>query len=81
VSVATIVLIVIILVMILVAAAYLISLARSLMRVAANLSAVNAEIKEIPRKTEPLNPILDSLSKDLREAQGALEGVLAKPRR
>lgn len=80
-SIATIVLILIILVMILVAAAYLISLARSLMRVATNLSEVNAAINEIPRKTEPLNPILDSLNKDLREARSALEGVLAKPRR
>jgi len=79
-SAAVIVLLAIIVVAILVIAAYLISFASSLMRVASNLSTVNAAITQIPRKTEPVAPILDSLRRDLGEAQGLLEGILAKPR-
>lgn len=80
-SAAEIVLLAIVLVAILVIAANLISLARSLMRVASNLSTVNSVIGEIPRQTEPVAPILDSLRRDLAEGQGMLEGILAKPRR
>jgi len=80
-SLAAIVLVIIIVVMVLVVAAYLMSLASSLMKVASNLSKVNAAISEIPGKTAPVEDVLNSLRKDLGEAQGALEGVLAKPRR
>lgn len=79
-SAAVIVLLVIIAVAILVIAAYLISLASSLLRVASNLSTVNSAISQIPQKTEPVAPILDSLRTDLGEAQSLLEGILAKPR-
>ncbi|MCA1694299.1 MAG: hypothetical protein LC749_05965 [Actinobacteria bacterium] len=79
-SAAEIVLLAIVLAAILVIAASLISLARSLMRVAANLSTVNSTIAEIPRQTEPVAPILDSLRRDLAEGQGLLEGILAKRR-
>lgn len=80
-SAAEIVLLAIVLVAILVIAANLISLARRLMRVASNLSTVNSAIGEIPRQTEPVAPILDSLRRDLAEGQGMLECILAKPRR
>ncbi|PZS23170.1 MAG: hypothetical protein DLM61_24485 [Pseudonocardiales bacterium] len=75
-----IVLVVIIVVAVLVIAAYLISLASSLLKVASNLSTVNRAIADIPRQTEPVGPIVESLKKDLREAQTLLEGILAKPR-
>lgn len=79
-SVATIVLLVIVFVAIVVVALSLISLATSLLRTASNLSKVNAEIDAIPGKTQPVEQIVDSMRKDLTEAQNALEGVLAKPR-
>lgn len=79
-SAATIVLLLIVLVTILVAAASLASIAASLMRVVRNLSTANEAIAEIPRKTEPVAPIIDSLRRDLGEAQGLLESILAKPR-
>jgi hypothetical protein len=56
----------------------LIMVARTLAQVARRLQVVIAAVSEIPAKVAPAEHVLTRINSDLGEAQGALEGLLAK---
>jgi hypothetical protein len=56
----------------------LIAVARILAQVARRLQVVIAAVSEIPAKVAPAEHVLTRINTDLGEAQGALEGLLAK---
>lgn len=56
----------------------LIMVARILIQVARRLEAVIAAVSEIPAKVAPAEHVLNRINTDLGEAQGALEGLVAK---
>jgi hypothetical protein len=56
----------------------LIMVARILAQVARRLQVVIAAVSEIPAKVAPAEHVLNRINSDLGEAQGALEGLLAK---
>jgi hypothetical protein len=56
----------------------LIMVARILAQVARRLQVVIAAVSEIPAKVAPAEHVLTRINTDLGEAQGALEGLLAK---
>ena len=53
-------------------------MARILAQVARRLQVVIAAVSEIPAKVAPAEHVLNRINSDLGEAQGALEGLLAK---
>ncbi|MCA1694294.1 MAG: hypothetical protein LC749_05940, partial [Actinobacteria bacterium] len=59
-------------------ALYLIAIARSLMRVASQLSVVLTSVGTLPEKVDPARGVLDGISTDLAEVQDLFEGLLTK---
>jgi hypothetical protein len=56
----------------------LITVAGILAQVARRLQVVIAAVSEIPAKVAPAEHVLNRINTDLGDAQGALEGLLAK---
>jgi hypothetical protein len=56
----------------------LIAVAAILFQVARRLQVVIAAVNEIPAKVAPAEHVLTHINTDLGEAQGSLEGLLAK---
>lgn len=56
----------------------LIAVAAILVQVARRLQVVIAAVSEIPAKVAPAEQVLNRINADLGEAQGSLEGVLAR---
>jgi HAMP domain-containing protein len=77
---AAIVTLVIVALVVAVLARYLLLIALSIRDVSSTLKEVNTAVGKIPAKAEPVAPILESLKRDLTQAQGELEGLLAKKR-
>jgi hypothetical protein len=75
---AVIVLIVAVVAIIAAMAAYLLPVIAGLARVNRGLDQAIASVGEIIQKTEPVNPIVESINADLDTAVGALEGLLVK---
>lgn len=63
---------------VLVLAAYLISIARILVRISAKLRAVNTGLHVVTERTEPVGSILGDINSDLAGADDALRAVLAR---
>jgi hypothetical protein len=59
---------------------YLLTIALAIRDVSVTLKEVNTAVGRIPAKAEPVAPVLDSLKRDLGQAQSELEGLLAKKR-
>jgi hypothetical protein len=59
---------------------YLLTIALAIRDVSVTLKEVNTAVGRIPAKAEPVAPVLDSLKRDLGQAQSELEGLLAKER-
>ncbi len=60
-------------------AAYLIMYLLALRKTAAVLDTVNAGVRAIARRVEPLSPVLVDVNTNLAGAQEALAGVLGRP--
>jgi hypothetical protein len=56
----------------------LISVAAILAQISRRLQVVIAAVEEIPAKVAPAEHVLNRINTDLGEAQGTLEGLLAK---
>jgi hypothetical protein len=63
---------------VLVLAAYLISIARILVRISAKLRAVNTGLHVVTERTEPVGSIVGDINSDLAGADDALRAVLAR---
>ena len=63
---------------VIVIAIYLISVARALMRVSAQLNVVLSSVGALPEKVDPAEGVLDGINTDLAAVQDLLEGLLAK---
>jgi hypothetical protein len=63
---------------ILVLAAYLIRVARVLVRINAKLRDVTAGLHLVPQRTEPVGAILGDINNNLAGVDKALKGVLAR---
>jgi hypothetical protein len=63
---------------VLVLAAYLISIARILVRISAKLRAVNTGLHVVTERTEPIGSIVGDINSDLAGADDALRAVLAR---
>lgn len=59
---------------------YLLTIALAIRDVSVTLKEVNTAVGRIPAKAEPVAPVLESLKRDLGQAQGELDGLLAKKR-
>jgi hypothetical protein len=63
---------------VLVLAAYLISIARILVRISAKLREVNTGLHVVTERTEPIGSIVGDINSDLAGADDALRAVLAR---
>jgi hypothetical protein len=63
---------------VLVLAAYLISIARILVRISGKLRAVNTGLHVVAERTEPIGSIVGDINSDLAGADDALRAVLAR---
>lgn len=59
---------------------YLLTIALAIKDVSLTLREVNTAVGKIPGKAEPVAPVLESLRRDLGQAQTELEGLLTKKR-
>lgn len=77
-SAAAVVTLILVAVAVIVIAGYLTIVALALNRVSSKLKQVVSSVNEIPGKTEPVPAVIDGMNKDLDEAAGLLEDLVAK---
>ncbi len=63
---------------VLVIAVYLISIARTLMRVSSQLNIVLGSVGRLPEKVDPAAGVLNGINTDLAEVQDLFGGLLAR---